>query len=199
MAGQKTSVRSIDQAESLFEVWDKFFGQRLSPRAVVDLICEFVMAGRERAVEEDVNHFGAFALTHLSVELTSLSPCAGVISAETVYVVDAGISLLRIFAVTRRQNDSGSHRDRAPPEFTEHRTLKFDELDVLGISGFKARRSRARQRQFNRFRFRGVQVFDFDDRAGQIAFILAVIRVSVIRISAVVKVENLNPAESKPV
>src|SRR5262245_57912253 len=117
----------------------ELFGQGPSPGAVVDRIGEFVMAGRERAVQIDVNHLSALA--HLSDELTPLSPCRGVISAEAVDLIDAGVSLLRVFAITRRQNDPGAHRDRAPPEFGEHRTLKFDELDVLGVRGFEARGS----------------------------------------------------------
>src|SRR5262249_16273932 len=150
MAGQKTRVSFIDQAESFFEMRNELFGQRLSPRAVVDRVGEFVMAGRERAVQENVNHLGALAFAHLFDELSSLSPRGGVVSAETVDVINARIGLLRVFAVTRRQNDSGAHSDRAPPEFTEHRTLKFDELDALGVCGFEARGSRTSQRQFNR-------------------------------------------------
>src|SRR5262249_42681202 len=133
MTGQKTRVSFVDQAESFFEMRDELFGQSLSPRAVVDRVGEFVMAGRERAVQKDVNHLGAFALAHLFDELSSLSPRGGVVSAETVDVVDARIGLLRRFIITRGQNDTGSHRDRAPPEFGEHRTLKFDEFDLLSV------------------------------------------------------------------
>src|SRR5215470_14063105 len=99
MAGQETGVRFVDQAESLFDVWDELFGQRLSPWAVVDRVCELVMASRERAVEEDMNHLGALSFAHLFDEPASLSPGAGVISTETVYVIGARISLLRVFAI----------------------------------------------------------------------------------------------------
>src|SRR5215475_10133490 len=163
MAGQKTRVSFVDQAELLFEMWDELFCQGLSPRAVVDRIGEFVMAGRERTVQEDVNHLGALALAHLFDQLGSLSPRGGMVPAETVDVINARVSLLRVFAVTRRQNDSGAHRYRAPPELCEHRTLKFDELDVLGICGFEARGSRMSQRQFNRLGVRRVQIFDLGD------------------------------------
>src|SRR5215510_5834428 len=161
MAGQKTRVSFVDQAESFFEMRNELFSQRSSPWAVVYRIGEFVMAGRERTVQEDVNHLGALALAHLFDEFAPLSPGGGMVSAETVDVINARVSLLRVFAVTRRQNDSGAHRDRAPPEFSEHRTLKFDELDVLGICGFEARGSRASQRQFNRLSVLRVQIFDF--------------------------------------
>src|SRR5262245_65859468 len=114
MAGQKTRVSFVDQAELFFEMWDELSCQGLSPRAVVHRIGEFVMAGRERTVQEDVNHLGALAFAHRFDELSSLSPRGGVVPAETVDVVDARIGLLRVFAVTRRQNDSGAHSDRAP-------------------------------------------------------------------------------------
>src|SRR5215813_2125289 len=133
MAGQETGVRFVDQAESLFEMWDELFGQRLSPRAVVDGVCELVMASRERAVEEYMNHLGALSFAHVFDEPASLSPCVGVVSAETVYVIGARISLLRIFVITRRQNDPGSHCDRASRKSGERRTLKLDEFDVLSI------------------------------------------------------------------
>src|SRR5262245_60971275 len=141
MAGQKTRVSFVSQAESLFEMRDELFGQRLSPGAVVDRVGEFVMAGWERAVQVNVNHLDALILTHLSDELALLSPSSGVVSAETVDVIDAGVAPLRVFVVTRWQYDSGAHRDCAPPEFAEHWTLKFDELDVLGVCGFEPRRS----------------------------------------------------------
>src|SRR5262245_31151114 len=126
MAGQETRVSFVDQAEAFFEMRDELFGQRLPPRAVVDRIGELVMSGRERAVQKDVNHLGALAFPHPFDELRPLSPRGGVVSAETVDVVYAREGLLRVFAIARRQNDSGAHRDLAPPEFGEHRTLKFD-------------------------------------------------------------------------
>src|SRR5262245_34711804 len=102
MAGQKTRIGFLDEAVLFFEMRDELFSQRLSPRAVVDRIGEFVMAGRERAVQKDMNHLGALALAHLFNELSSLSPRGGVVSAETVDVVDAGVGLLQALAVTRR-------------------------------------------------------------------------------------------------
>src|SRR5262249_31388417 len=180
MTGQETRVRFVDQAKSLFKMRYELFGQRLSPRAVVDRICELVMAGREGPIQINVNHLGALPIAHLFDELSSLPPRACMVSAETVNVIDACVSLLRVFAITWRQSDSGAHHDISPPEFAEHRTLNFDQLDVLCIGWFEARRSRASERQFNRLRFHRVQIFDLDDRAGQIAFILTVISVSMI-------------------
>src|SRR5215510_1124930 len=126
MAGQKTRVRFVNQAESLFKMWDELFGQGFSPRTVVDRVGELVMAGRERAVQIDVNHLGALPVAHLFGELGFLSPRGDMVDAETVNVIDARVSFPRVFAITRRQYDHGAHRDRAPPEFREHRTLKFD-------------------------------------------------------------------------
>ena len=172
----------MDQGELFFEVRDELFGQRFSPGAVVDRVGEFVVARRERTVEIDVDHLGLLALTHLSQNLSPLPPRIRVVSTKTVDVVNARVCFLWDLAITRRQNNTRAHRDISTPEFGEHRTLEFDEPDVFGAGGFEAHGSQASERQFKRLGVGRVQVFDFDNGAGQVAFVLAVISIGMIRV-----------------
>src|SRR5450432_1814717 len=169
MARQKTTAGNCVHSKLALEPGNEFLCEGLSPGSVVRRVGKLVMTPRARTIEININHLWHRSVSHLFKQSRSGFPGAQVRAAETVDLINGGITRGRRSCITRRQHNSGAHHDRSVQESSQRWTLKRYELDRLSISDWVFVLDAFSQSQLDRWCFGRLKCRGADDDAAQIA------------------------------